>query len=878
MEFWRIFRLVWGKRWLIAGIMAISAVVILVGATIKGQQRSYEAVAIISPLDTGQTPVANVGETGVAPPPRVQEDISARISELVMQLRSSNDLYLRTAELLRQPRPERTESVQRILDKNGYFAQTDSEADSLVKRAVALKEIRAAEAPAIRERRKRESRERIVASLVEARDSLGSFKEGGIELSPTAITDVIREKMSFDVVAGPLDTENNRQIVNQVRISGRFEREAEANLYVNMLCVAFIDFYISRSAGTANARLALTQEKLREARRQLEEAQRAESRYRKAQGVALTSAQENVINQYVQLQTERDAARRSLNEATAAVSRLERQLATTAATVRNALPAEENPAVRDLRQRVANARINLQKLRDLNYGEEYDSVVLAKSELKAAEQALAEARKQDYGVTSANPNRQALELQLANAQVQRDSAEQRLNAIDQQAGTAADRLRSLPEAQFALGDLRRETTIADRNVTTLAEQLRKYELQAIDESKAGAINIVSQAHAEPVGGDIARYRPTLVVFGLVLSLFCGVVLVVGMDALDNSIRTVQDVERTLKLPVVGVIPEHLPDPHRAPRVAYLSPLAPVSEAYRLLRTDLLFSQEEHPFRSLMVATGKPGQGATTTVSNLAITFAQAGKTVILVDTDLRFPKLQDVFGVSNEIGLTSVLREEARLEDALLPTDIPNLLLLPAGPPPLHPSELLADERMRTLHERLKRKADFLFFDTPSAIAFADASVMAAFVDATLLVVRANNVPRGSEDQVMRLLNKARANIIGVTLNGVPSDQVDSVHYHEEYYPALPALSSPDLYRNTAAGSGTTMALALPGETDGSVAGVSRPASGVRRPTPASEGRGGRRAARMRRPFSWHIALVALALGIVLGTIVLRVATSVNVR
>jgi capsular exopolysaccharide synthesis family protein len=316
-------------------------------------------------------------------------------------------------------------------------------------------------------------------------------------------------------------------------------------------------------------------------------------------------------------------------------------------------------------------------------------------------------------------------------------------------------------------------------------KLRAFNIDQINKTAAGLVSMNGPAIVTPQGVD--RSPVMLAGYGMVLALIFAVALVVAMDALDNSVRSSNDVEKLLGLPVAGVIPAQLPDPNRAPKITYLDPLSPVSEAYRLLRTDLMFTAEEHPFRSLMCATGKPGQGATTTVCNLAISLAQAGKRVILVDADLRRPRLHAIFNTKNDVGLTSLLNDECEIEEALKATEIDNLLLLPSGPLPLNPSELLASPKMRALHERLKPHTDYILFDTPSAIAFSDSTILASFVDAVLVVVRANNVPRGSELQVKQMLIKARANILGVVLNGMSPEHVDSVHYHYHYYPLLAA-------------------------------------------------------------------------------------------
>ena len=220
-------------------------------------------------------------------------------------------------------------------------------------------------------------------------------------------------------------------------------------------------------------------------------------------------------------------------------------------------------------------------------------------------------------------------------------------------------------------------------------------------------------------------------------------------------QTIPDAEKLLGMPVSAVIPAMPPgDPRHQTRLTVSDPLSPIAESYRLLRTDLLFTAEDKPFKSLMAATAKPGQGATTTICNLAVALASVGKRVILIDADLRRPKLHGFFNVSNETGLTSLLRDECELEEALKVTDIDNLLVLPSGPLPLNPAELLASQKMRALHERLKPHTDFVLVDTPSAIAFSDSSILASYLDAVMIVVRAQETPRGSEIQLKNLLEQ----------------------------------------------------------------------------------------------------------------------------
>lgn len=792
-DFWRIYRLLHTRRYLIIAMMLIAGTVIFLGASLQGQKKEYRSEARLQPQDVSLPVVLNSSNRDPnAAAGQDQQRILSNVSDLIMVLRSSNDLYRRVAGLLRMTEQERSKQVQRILEKNGFFAPSDADIESQAVRLVAAKELTAAQADQWVATNKKMLRERTVATLTQARDELGPFAAGGVKLSDDEIIERIREYMSFDTVNGPLSTENTTQVVNQIKVSGTFERAAEADLYVNLICVAFIDFYTNQAAGAANARIALLKASQAQWNQKLQRARNAEVAFKRAHGVIQTADQSTAIAQAVAYENKRNELAQVVKGAEASVAALEVEVGRAQSVTTSVLPISENPQVRALETRVAEAQINFDRVRASNAGEELEIYRVAKAELEAARRGLQKARSQTFTQSTANQNVDLLKARLAEARMRRDEAANQLNTITEQIVQQKAQIADLPQAQARLADLRRDVLSAERALTSIETTLDAEQMANIRTGRAGTISIVSQAHSELIGGDINKQRGKLMAYGMVLALLFGIAMVIGLDAVDNTVRTPDDVEKLIGLPVAGILPAHYPDPLRAPRVTYLEPLSPIAEAYRLLRTDLFFTAAERPFKSLMTATGKPGQGATTTITNLAITFAQAGKKVILVDADLRAPKLHSAFRVSNDRGLSTLLSSRRPIDDATLdatlqPTDVDNLYLLTAGPFPLNPTDLLGSDRMKVLHERLKERADYVLFDTPSAIAFADSSILASFLDATLMVVRSENVPRGSEEQVRAMLTKARANLIGVVLNGVPADRVDSVHYHYQYYGALPS-------------------------------------------------------------------------------------------
>ena len=205
-------------------------------------------------------------------------------------------------------------------------------------------------------------------------------------------------------------------------------------------------------------------------------------------------------------------------------------------------------------------------------------------------------------------------------------------------------------------------------------------------------------------------------------------------------------------------------------ISLREPQSQVAEAYRTLRTNIQFSSLDKPLHTLLVTSTSPDEGKSTTAANLAVTMAQAEQRVLLVDCDLRRPTLHTLFGVSNESGLTSAIID---LETALplQTTLVPGLSLLTSGPLPPRPADLLGSKRMDALIERLRAAADIVIFDTPPVIAVTNAAVLAPRMDGVLLVLKAGKTRRDRAREVRRLLEKVKANIVGVVLNDARLEQ-----------------------------------------------------------------------------------------------------------
>ena len=210
------------------------------------------------------------------------------------------------------------------------------------------------------------------------------------------------------------------------------------------------------------------------------------------------------------------------------------------------------------------------------------------------------------------------------------------------------------------------------------------------------------------------------------------------------------------------------------------PRSPISEAYRSLRTNLEFSTLDKPLKTMLVTSCDAEEGKSTILANLAVTTAQTGKRVIVVDCDLRRPRLHELFGLGNERGLTTMMVDDAaRTEPPLQETGVDKLWLLSSGPLPPNPAEILASQRMGEIISSLAERADLVLFDAPPVVAVTDAAVLSTKVDGVLLVVSAGQTRRQYAQRAKSVLEKVNAHLAGVVLNNVPFDATLHRYYQQ---------------------------------------------------------------------------------------------------
>lgn len=217
-------------------------------------------------------------------------------------------------------------------------------------------------------------------------------------------------------------------------------------------------------------------------------------------------------------------------------------------------------------------------------------------------------------------------------------------------------------------------------------------------------------------------------------------------------------------------------------IAHVNPKSPISEAYRVLRTNIQYSNVDAPMKSIVITSSGPMEGKTTTIVNLAVTFAQMGSRVLLVDSDLRKPKIHKVFGISNRNGLTNFLAEHDSYLKYIRLCDVANLDIMTSGTIPPNPSELLMSNAMKNFINTVKKDYDLVLLDAPPIGNVTDAAVVSTFVDGTILVANSGKVKIDALKRAKELLDKVNANIIGIVLNKLDKKSKGNFYYYQYYY------------------------------------------------------------------------------------------------
>lgn len=274
-------------------------------------------------------------------------------------------------------------------------------------------------------------------------------------------------------------------------------------------------------------------------------------------------------------------------------------------------------------------------------------------------------------------------------------------------------------------------------------------------------------------------RPRIVLniaLGVIVGLAVGIGLAFFIEYLDTSVKTIDDVERALQAPVLGVIPQNVGT------LLDEGPDSPHAEAYRVLRTNFMFSMKDPKLNTITIVSAGAGEGKSTTTFNLATIFSQQGSRVLVVDSDLRRPSLHKILKVSNSIGLTNYLLKQNSLEEVIQTTPLPTMDFLPSGKLPSSSMGILSSAQMKELIRDLKRRYDYVFFDSPPIMGVSDASILASEVDCVMQVIQYRRYPQPMTIRAKQMIEKVGGNLLGIVLNNINLSSDENYYYYSGYY------------------------------------------------------------------------------------------------
>jgi succinoglycan biosynthesis transport protein ExoP len=436
----------------------------------------------------------------------------------------------------------------------------------------------------------------------------------------------------------------------------------------------------------------------------------------------------------------------------------------------------ENKRIQALREKLDN----LQQKRDellVLYTPEWPEVKRVDAQIKMLDEALSKAPRE---VVAAMRSRYQSALAKENS-LRRDYNAQRGDFSEKN------------KYQLHLSVLNQEIETNKQYLNTLLQKQQELENAEPDALKTNNVRVTQYSRS---GALIGPARTRNIVIAFLLSLGVGIGLAFLLDYLDDTLKSVEDVDRYIHLPALALIPTNRTE---RPRLKGKSPQAaevgeatalaliddvrsPIAEAYRHLRTSLLLSSAGQPPKTILVTSSQPSEGKTTTAVNTAVMLAQTGAEVLIIDCDLRRPRLHAHFNVPNSGGITNFLSGESDLDALLQPYEkLPNLKLLTSGPVPPNPAELLGSDEMRKLLNLVSDRFTHIIIDSPPAISFTDASILSTMVDGVVLVVHGGRSSRAIVRRAKQQLMDVGANIFGIVLNNVRLEATN-YYYYAGYY------------------------------------------------------------------------------------------------
>lgn len=607
------------------------------------------------------------------------------------------------------------------------------------------------------------------------------------------LANLVQLVMSQTVIQRSYDTLNRLQITSDpnvlktlaatplldtmiLAIKVQSPSEDVAKAAADIVATEFIRYYNELNYGGVERSKRFIERQLPQAETHLRQVRDKLRQFKVESGAIMLRDQTTaMIQESAQLQTAVAQHRMQAEQARAKLINVEHQMKSFPESLRvTSETVSKNPVWQGLQSELVQRQAELQKMLRTRTPEH--------PEVQAINRQLAEIQNKmkDIGtdITSnvtraSDPNRDMVTQQYIGALIEYSSESAATQAAENSVRAIEAKLGTLPEKEMELAKLELDERSATNTYSLLREKLDEANIRGQEAENVSSIQVIDTAKT---GQADVRKRMKMILAFIFSPVFCAGVAFL-LNYLDNSVRTPAEVEDLLKLPVFAAVPIarqfSLVEERRLPAI---------DMSYQMLSTNLWAGNAELDGRAILVASAEPDVGRSVTAANLAATLARDGARVILVDSDLRQPSQHIIFRADNEKGLSNVLAGQLSLTDALQPTSVTDLLLLPSGPLPVNPMRLFRSPEMDKFVTAINDLADFVVFDSPAGVAFADSVLLASLLKNVLVVYAAGTVPRGAEVEFCKRLDQVSANVLGVVLNMVnPEDSHGFYHFRSGY-------------------------------------------------------------------------------------------------
>ncbi len=421
---------------------------------------------------------------------------------------------------------------------------------------------------------------------------------------------------------------------------------------------------------------------------------------------------------------------------------------------------ESDPSLQALKQQILRAEQNITELSQ-KYGKKHpvmnravEDLATLKAKRVSEIKRIIDSIKNDYEMARAN-----------------------VATLNRFLGETKSEAQNVNEKFVEYGALNREVETSRQFYDALMKKMKE---ESITE-KAQTVNVMVVEKAEIPKSPAKPRKMYNLILGLIVGLFGGVGMAFFVEYLDNTVKSPEEVETKLGLPVLGMISLNDSLETTFEGIVVSDPTSQIAEGYKGIRTSLLLSSPEKPPRKILVTSMRPEEGKTSTSVNLAMAIAQADYKVLLVDADMRKPRIHKVFGLTNTKGLSTYLAGASDL-GVLQQGPLQNLSVLTSGPIPPNPSELLSSSRMNEMLALLSEKYDIVVCDSPPLLSVADALVLSKMVDGSIIVARAGKVTYDDVRKGLKSLHDLNAHIIGLVINAIDIKQGSYYYYYRKYY------------------------------------------------------------------------------------------------